>query len=332
MAAGELRGSVRTMTAQPLLLVAHRLPYLAPDIDLARSLGVLAPTVARADPRTRRELKAGRWQRHGQVVICHNGPLSDEQAVWVAVLRSPVGVVLAGSMAAVRRGLSWPLPARPQLLVPAAGPLPHLADVDVRRTRLLEAEDVHPVAQPPQLRLPRAVVDEASRARRPDDVRALLCAAVQQRMARVADLREVVLRMGPIKHRALMLTALVDVEGGAHSVREMAFGRLLRRATLPPPSRQVVRRRAGGRYYLDAAWEDWDLHAEIDGLGHLEVAQWGVDCDRTNELELGKVRERRLRIPGFWIDERPDHVIDQVRRGLIRGGWHPSRGGDPGGM
>jgi len=299
------------------------LPYPAPDVGLASGLGVLAPSVAAGTPGLRRMLRLGLWKRYGQVVVCHNGPLTSEQAVWVAVLRSPRGVVLSGTAAAVRRGLRWTAPVRPELLVPAAGPLPHLQGADVARTRLLTSKDVHPTAQPPQLRLPRALVDRASRLDRPDDVRALLCAGVQQRLLRASDLREVVLRLGPVRHRGLLLRTLDDVEGGAHSVRELQFLRVVRRAGLPAPRLQVVRRRVGGRYYLDAAWEEYALHAEVDGLGHLLVAAWGADADRSNELELSGTKERRLRIPGFWLDERPAHVVDQLRRGLGLGGWRP---------
>lgn len=263
------------------------------------------------------------WKRYGRVVVCHNGPLTAEQALWVAVLRSPAGVVVSGLTAAVLRGLRQPLPEQPELLVPAAGPLPHLPGVDVARTRLLDERDVHPIAQPPQLRLPRALVDRASRVDRPDDVRALLCAGVQQRLVRAEDLRQVVRRMGPVRHRDLLLRTLDDVEAGAHSVRELQFVQTVRRGGLPAPDLQVVRARPGGRHYLDAHWKRYALRAEVDGLGHLLVATWAADLDRANELQLGGPEECCLRIPGFWLDERPAHVVDQLRRGLLRGGWRP---------
>src|SRR3954469_24491712 len=109
--------------------------YLAPDVHVAAELGVLAPVVAANVPELRRMLRVGLWKRYGSVVVQHNGPLTPEQAIWVAVLRAPKGVVLAGATAAIRCGLRWPAPDTPRLLVPAAGPLPHLADVHVRRTR-----------------------------------------------------------------------------------------------------------------------------------------------------------------------------------------------------
>jgi very-short-patch-repair endonuclease len=297
------------------------LGYPAPDTAAAAALGVLGPALTREDPAVRRKLRAGLWTRYGQVVVTHNGPLTPEQAVWVAVLRSPRGVVLAGLTAARRRGLHVDPPERPELLVPAAGPLPHLRGVEVARTRLLAPVDVHPTAQPPQLRLSRAVIDRASRLQRPDDVRALLCAGVQQRRVRVQDLREVTLRLGPVRHRALLLRTLDDVEGGAHSLRELQFLRVLRTARLPLPAQQVVRQRPGGRYYLDACWPQYALHVEVDGVGHLLVGTWASDLDRSNQLALDGPAEIRLRIAGFWLDERADHVVEQVRRGLLKGGW-----------
>jgi hypothetical protein len=233
-------------------------------------------------------------------------------------------VVVSGLTAALLRGLRHPPPPRPQLLVPASGPLPHLQGVDVARTRLLDERDVHPSAQPPQLRLPRALVDAASRQQRADDVRALLCAGVQQRLARAQDLRVVVHRLGPVRHRALLLRTLDDVEAGAHSVRELQFLRAVRRGGLPPPDLQVVRVRPSGRHYRDAHWKRYALRAEVDGLGHLLVAAWAADLDRENQLQLEGPQECCLRIPGFWLDERPAHVVDQLRRGLLRGGWRPA--------
>ena len=53
------------------------------------------------------------------------------------------------------------------------------------------------------------------------------------------------------------------------------------------------------------------------------MSTWSADVDRDNELQLGGPQECCLRIPGFWLDERPSHVADQVRRGLLRGGWRP---------
>ena len=301
----------------------QQVPYAVPDLEQAAEAGVLGPRTARAEPLLARHLRRGVWLRRGRVVVMHNGPLTYEQQLWVAVLRAPAGTVLAGATAAVRRGLRWSQPLRPQVLSPFAGPLPALPGVSARRTRVLGPLDVHPTAQPPQLRLARAVLDQAGLVRRPDDLRALLAAPVQQRLLRVEHLLAVLGRLGPLRSRALVLHTLLDVQGGAQSLHELTFLRVLRQAGLPLPDGQVVREGPRGRRYLDAVWSRWCLHVEVDGLGHLLVGTWAADCDRSNELELQSTAERRLRVPGFWLYERAEHVVDQVRRGLLAGGWTP---------
>lgn len=292
----------------------------APDLEAAAKAGVLAPALAEQEPHLHRRLRWGVWTRYGRVVLTSNGAPSWDQQLWMAVLRAPGGTVLAAQTAAVGRGLRIARPPHPQVLSPYGSPRADLPGVDARRTRMLGPLDVHPHAQPPQLRLSRAVVDAATLLDRADDVRALLCAPVQQRLLRAGDLRETVLRLGPLRHRRLVLLTLDDVEGGAHSVRELAFRRLCRRAHLPAPTLQVLRRGPFGRYYLDAVFEGWDVHAEVDGLGHLLVAQWSQDCARTNELEIAGT-ERRLRLPGFWLDDRQALVVDQLTRALRAAGW-----------
>lgn len=273
---------------------AAALPYPAPDLELAAEAGVLAGDRARGESLLRRRLVRRVWTRSGSVVVMHNGPLTYEQRLWLAVLRGPRGTVLAGATAAVQRGLRWEAPARVQVLSPPAGPRADLPGVDARRSRVLTARDVHPTAQPPQLTLARAVLDQAALLRRPDDLRALLCAPVQQRMLRAEHLAAALERLGPVRHRTLMAQTIEDVGGGAHSTPELALGRLLRRAGLPQPDRQVPRVAQGGRRYLDAVWPRWSLHVEVDGLGHLQVTTWAADCDRSNELELTGPQERRL--------------------------------------
>lgn len=291
-----------------------------PDLELAHACGVLDAEEARGRPETRRRLRSGAWTAYGDVVVTHNGPLDEEQAEWVAVLRAGPGAVLAAASAMRRHGVTLTAPPRPQLIIPFRRTAPRFTGADIRRSRLLGLTEVHPTRQPPQLRLPRAAVDAASLARRPDDVRAVLCAPVQQRRLRVADLRAAVLRVGPVSGRGLMLRTVDDLELGAQTVHEQRFTRALRRSGLPQPDRQVLVQRIDGRYYLDCWWERWRVHVELDGLAHRLVGDWVADADRTNELEIIK-DGRRLRVIGHVLLEQEPHVMDQVRRALEAGGW-----------
>lgn len=292
----------------------------APDVELALLDDVIAPSVADRFPELRRRLRAGAWRAYGTTVVLHSGPLTPEQADWVAILRSGLGAVLAAASGMRAGGVRLPAPPRPQVVVPWWRDTPRVPDVDVRRSRVMSGTEVHPSRQPPQFRLPRATVDAASLCRRPDDVRALLCASVQQRKSRVPDLRQAVLRVGPVSGRGLMLRTLDDLELGAQSTHELRLVRALRRAGLPQPSRQVWRTRPDGRSYLDCAWDRWSVFAEVDGLAHLLVSQWVDDLDRANELVISD-GGRHLRIVGFLLLEQEARVMDQLRRALQAGGW-----------
>ena len=292
------------------------------DVLIAAELGVLSPELAAGRSECRRRLRSGAWVRYGDVTVTHNGQLTPEQADWVALLRCGHGAVLAAASAMCWLGVRLPRPPLPQVVIPAWRSAPRLLDVDVRRSRLLGPLEVHPVRQPPVLRLARATLDAASLARTPDDVRALLCLPVQQRRLRVPELRTALLRLGPHAGRGLMLRTLDDLELGAQSVHEQRFNRLLRRAGLPEPERQVLRVGSDGRRYLDVEWEEYGVHVELDGLAHMWVTQWVEDLQRTNELEI-RGPGRRLRFPGHLLLEDSDRVLDQLRRALTAGGWVP---------
>jgi very-short-patch-repair endonuclease len=290
------------------------------DEERAAEHGVLSRDVAAALPETRRRLRSKAWKTYGTVVVTHNGPLDEMQRGWVAVLRAGPGAVLAAAWAMREHGVSLEVPDRPQVVVPAYRSWPRIPGVDIRRSRLLGPEHVHPVRQPPVFRLARATLDATSLCRRPDDVRALLCAPVQQRRLRVSELRDCVALLGPLTGRSVVLRTLDDLELGAQSVHELRFTRGLRRRHLPMPDHQRLCHRPGGKAYLDCWWERYRLHVEIDGLAHLWVSNWLADLARTNELAIG-APATRLRFAGFQLLEQEDQVFEQVVRALVAGGW-----------
>jgi hypothetical protein len=137
------------------------------DDDRAAEHGVLSRALAAARPETRRRLRSGTWKAYGSVVVTHNGPLDEAQRAWVAVLRAGPGAVLAAAWAVREHGVDLEVPARPQVVVPAHRSWPRIPDVDIRRSRLLGPEHVHPVRQPPVFRLARATLDATSLCRDP---------------------------------------------------------------------------------------------------------------------------------------------------------------------
>ena len=297
----------------------HRLAVHLEE-QAAEPHGVLSRERVQQVGECRRRLRTGAWRSYAGVVVTHNGPLTPEQADWVAVLVAGEGAVL-GAVSAMRgAGVRVDPPERPQVVVPAPRRSPRSSLFDCRRSRLLGPSEVHPLHQPPSLRTARATLDAVSLLRRPDAVRALLCAPVQQRLVRVPELRSALSRLGPHPGRGLVLRTLDALESGAQTVHEQEFRRLVRNGGLPAPDHQVLRSTPSGRRYLDADWDEYGVHVEIDGLAHMWVEQWVADLARSNELEIGRA-ERRLRFPGHRLTEDPLGVLDQLGRALRAGGW-----------
>jgi hypothetical protein len=156
--------------------------------------------------------------------------------------------------------------------------------------------DVNLSWSPPATRPARSLVDAAQWARSDDTARAILFAGMQQGIVHGTHLHQVLERLPRARRRSLIAEAADDGIGGVRSLPESALGRLLRRHHLPRPTRQAVRLDADGRRrYLDAYFDEWHLHIEVDGAQHMEVRQWWADMDRQNRLWIAG--DRVLRRP-----------------------------------
>lgn len=151
-----------------------------------------------------------------------------------------------------------------------------------------------------------------------DRARGVLAAAVQQRLTTAALLRDLLARFPTIARRALIATALDDIEGGSHSLPELEFIAAVRAAGLPEPDRQAIWARQDGRAYLDARWSRARLTVEIDGIGHLDPETWVADVERQNELVASG--ERVLRFPSFVVRDQPARMTNRIWQILRRCG------------
>lgn len=290
--------------------------------DVAEEVGVLAPARMREQASlVRRHVRSGRWQRLGATVVQHNGPVTPVQLSWAAVLSAGPLAALARSSALAAGGLVGVATSPVVVVVPFARTPAPLPGVRYVRSRHLGAVDLVAGSLLPRTTVARALVDEASRARR-DRARTLVAMAVQQRRTTVPEVEAVLVRLAPVRQSVLLALTLQDVAGGSHSLPELRFVELVRLAGLPVPDRQVVRRRPDGRYVLDAHWERYGVTVEVDGGHHREVATWEADVLRQDELVLAG--DAVVRVLSWWVRDRPTLVVDLVRRALLARGWQPS--------
>ncbi|WP_235433838.1 hypothetical protein [Protofrankia coriariae] len=269
------------------------------------------------------KLRSGRWQRPMRgVLVTHSGPITDAQMMWAAVESVGAGAVLGGASAASFDGLRGFDGGPAVVLVDAARHVTRRPGVIIRRSHHLGSDDVYPRRSPPRTRLPRSVVDMASWAPDEEDARAVLAAAVQQRLVTVAELRRVVERRGPLRRNRLITDTLSDLGDGAHSVAEILYRKIENRYGLPAARRQPRIDAGGSRYHLDVWYETWRVWVEIDGGYHREVRQWWDDLARQN---AGVLQDRLiLRFPVHVLRTEPRLVAEQVATALRQRGWEPN--------
>ncbi|OHV41734.1 MULTISPECIES: hypothetical protein [Pseudofrankia] len=267
----------------------------------------------------RSQLRARRWRLVARsVVLLDRGPVGESRRRWVAVLAAGPHAALCGVTAANLDGLRGFSDHLVHVLVPRGfgTRVPRLPGVQVHESRRFLTSDVHPTRMPPRTRTARSVIDAAGWSANATRAAALIAATVQQRLVPVSALRAELGAVGRLRHRRLLALVLDDVEGGAHSLAELRMGALVRRAGLPPATRQAVRTDAAGRRrYLDMFWSGLGLWVEIDGGFHWHGETWCDDMLRQNEITIASPDiSFLLRFPSLIIRTRPGIVIDQLTR------------------
>jgi hypothetical protein len=253
------------------------------------------------------------------VVVTHNGPVTELQRMWTALLAAPDGSALCGASAAGLDGLTGFGDAVVHVVIEAGRRRPRLDGARYHWSAAMDVRDVHPSRSPLRTRLPRSVVDLASWAPTADRSTAVVLAAVQQRLVRPAALRDALSRRGPCRWHAVIQESITDAEGGIHSVPERQFSRIVASRGLPPPVRQSVKRRPDGCLYLDAEWPHFGFAVEVHGAQHMEAAQWDADLDRGAEIVADG--HRLIALTSFAIRHRQTRVGDLLVRSLRSGGW-----------
>ncbi|GAA1774636.1 endonuclease domain-containing protein [Luedemannella helvata] len=262
---------------------------------------------------------SGRWRTVQRgVLVAHTGEVTHAQRCWAAVLGAAAGgdAYLAGVSALRLAGLDGLrdnvvhvlLPAERRHFNPPRGVLVH-------RTATLPDEDLHRVGSPPATMPARSMVDAAQWAASDNAARTFIAMTFQRRLVTEEEVERVLRRMPTIRRRPVILRAVSEAAGGAHSLIEMEFLALCRRAGLPAPVLQVVKLDASGRRrYVDGWFEEAGVHVEIDGAQHMDVEQWWRDMRRQNDLSAAG--ERVLRFPSWAIRHDQETVIAHLRAAL----------------
>lgn len=268
--------------------------------------------------RIRAQLAAGRWRRWGYAIALHNGPLTREQRWFVARTHGGPQALLTAFTALEAYGLAGWHRDTVNLLMPRSARCNLGSPVPIQVHRVRTWSDVRRNRRAPVHACADAALVAAASFDSPRPACGLLAAVVQQHLVNAGKLRESLERALRLRHRALLRSAIEDIAQGADALSEIDFARLCRRAGLPPPEQQTIRRERGGRRrYLDATWRRRDgrlLVVEVDGALHLEQRRWWDDQLRQNRIVLGNAVV--LRFPSVFVRTRPELVAAQVRAGL----------------
>ncbi len=267
------------------------------------------------------QVRGGRWQRVTDQSLCvHTGPLPDRAQRWAAVFHGGPRAQLDGAASLVESGLERFGIDRIRVSVPRGAKARRTPEFDVRQTRRWSAADLAPSGLP-RTRPDVAAVRAALWARSDREATLVVTMAVQQGIVRPDDLGRQLLRIRRDRRRGLLHAVVNDLLDGARSLGELDLGAELRRRGLPPPERQVLRRDARNRYYLDLYWPEWKVVVEVDGVHHTWAENVVGDALRQNALALDG--DTVLRLPLLGLRLEPQAFYQQIDQALRAAGWSP---------
>jgi hypothetical protein len=266
---------------------------------------------------------SGPWQRIlPGVYLAVTGGMTQHQREMAALLYAGPASLITGPAAVRRHGLRSPGPDVVDLLIPARSRRQSAAFVRVHRTERMP-ERMFVTGKVRFAEAPRAVADAARFLTRFDDVRAVVCDAVQRKTCSVADLAAE-LQAGPSAGSALLREALAEVGDGVRSVSEADFRVLIVRSSLPKPVFNARLFDANGTFIamVDAWWQDSGVAAEVDSRAYHLSAE---DQDRTTERHDRLVAHGilTLHFPPKRLRTDPAGVISEIRRAIGKGQERP---------
>jgi hypothetical protein len=265
----------------------------------------------------------GPWQRLlPGVYLTVTGTATRDQREMAALLYAGPQSLITGAAAARRHRLSAPGPDLVDVLIPWNARKQSVGFVRVHRTRRIP--DRRFVSGKIRFtKPPRAVADAARSLTRFDDVRHIVCAAVQQRACTMAELTEE-LKAGSAVGASLLREALAEIADGVRSVAEGDLRVLILDSDLPKPMFNAQLFDAHGAFIatVDDWWPEAGVAGEVDSRAyHLSAA----DQDRTTERHdrLAAHGILLLHFPPKRIKTDPAGIIGDLRSAIEEGRRRP---------
>lgn len=260
------------------------------------------------------------WQElTWQVMLAAPAPASDRQKMWAAVLHCGEHARLCGRAALQLHG--WTGAANPpyDVLVPRV--VRPVRNPQWLRLRSTTAEVAGPAAQPARTSADLAATHAAAWSVSDRQALFVVISTLQQRLTTPARVREIVLSRPKLPRRSLILEAIAAYENGAQSLNEFDFAAWCRRFGIIEPSRQTrLRDRTGKPRAIDVEFRTASgkrLRVEVEGLHHLDPAQYFADISRENDIAV--VREgTSLRITTWHLQHEPLAFAEVLREALAR--------------
>jgi len=271
----------------------------------------------------RRMAASGPWQRLlPGVYLTVTGTVTQDQREMAALLYAGRASLITGPTAVRRHRLRSPGPDVVDVLIPWNCRRQSVAFVRVHRTRKLPKQ-MFVTGKIRFAEAPRAVADAARFLRRFDDVRAVVCEAVQRSACTVAELTAE-LAAGPSAGSALLREALAEVGDGVRSVAEADFRDLILRSGLPRPVFNAKLFDADGTFIamVDAWWQEAGVAVEIDSRAyHLAAEDQDRTTDRHDELIAHGIFPLHFRPKRIKTDA--PGIIREIRRAIEKGLQRP---------
>ena len=262
---------------------------------------------------------SGPWQRVlPGVYLAVTGGITQYQKEMAALLYGGPASLITGPAAVRRHRLRSPGPDTVDLLIPAGQRRQDASFVRVQRTQRMP-EQMFVTGKVRFAEAPRAVADAARAMTRFDDVRAVICEAVQRKACTVPELAAE-LEAGPSAGSALLRAALAEVADGARSVAEADFRTLILRSDLPRPVFNARLIDVDGTLIAitDAWWQEAGVAAEIDSRAyHLSAADQDRTTDRHDKLTAYGILT--LHFSPKRVKDNPVGVLREIRQTIAKG-------------